>query len=76
MEGSLTAEKETVADVPSPTGPLLPSVPVGATLFTTTVVVYWVSPPSWSMMAPLTVWLLGPSSKVHVEEPVVFGEPA
>ena len=40
--------------VPSFTGPSLPKVAVGATLFTVTLAVYSVSPPSLSLILPLT----------------------
>src|SRR6187549_2497928 len=39
----------------------LVNVTVGATLLTWTVVVYWVRPPSLSMIAPLTISSAGPS---------------
>ena len=53
-DGSLWPEKLTVAEPPSLIGPLLPRVPVGATLLTTRLVVYSVKPPSLSMIRALT----------------------
>ena len=52
--GSNGLLKLIVAGLPSLTGPLLTSVAVGATLLTTTFVVYSVKPPSLSMIRPLT----------------------
>ena len=54
-----------VAGLPSPTGPVLPRVAVGATLLTTTSVVYSVKPPSLSTIRARTVCVLGPSSKLQ-----------
>ena len=58
------------AGLPSPTGPLLPRVAVGGTLFTTTSVVYSVNPPSLSMIRPLTV-RVPLSSNVQVVDALV-----
>ena len=53
---SLWFEKLTVTAPASLTGPLFPSVAVGATLLTVTVVEYSVTPPSLSEIRPLTTY--------------------
>ena len=57
LDGSDWPENEIVAVPPSKRGPSFERVAVGATLFTVTLAVYSVVPPSLSLIFPLTVRL-------------------